>query len=384
MGIRNLVFYITDGSGHHQAALALSNAIRKESPSDDVLTMNCFHYTNPVLEKIVRKSYLNLIRTTPEVWEFLYDNHRIYRKIRQFRHLIHTYNSPVLGVLLRDYRPDMVVCTQAFPCGLLADLKRSHAYNGLLVGVLTDFASHCYWVYDEVDYYIVHHNATKAKLVNQGVDSEKILTFGIPIDPVFSSRSVDCMRLYTELNFSKESFTILLTGGGRGVGSLEKAAHIIDSIDAPVQLMVVVGTNHALYRRLCRRKWRKPVRIFGYVNNMHMLMRISSIVISKAGGLTVAEALSLQIPLIIVSPIPGQEENNSTFLTSQGCAFRVNAEEELIGEIKKIISQPSILQGVKKNMSVVSRPDAAVTFARYFMNRVSKEAAGVTDGYVST
>ena len=118
---RVLLMYISEDSGHHCASISIEKAIRGISPDSQIMNINAFNYTNPILEKVINRAYMGLVKRTPEIWDYLYDNPRVLERTRRLREIIHNLNSPKLKVLLDDFKPDAVVCTQAFPCGMVAD-----------------------------------------------------------------------------------------------------------------------------------------------------------------------------------------------------------------------------------------------------------------------
>jgi processive 1,2-diacylglycerol beta-glucosyltransferase len=143
--------YISEISGHHSATLAIEKALKILQPNVEILNINAFNYTNPISEKVVNRLYLGIIKRTPQIWDYLYDNPTIAKKIEKMKETIHKFNSPKLKRLFDKFKPDAVVCSQAFPCGMCADYKRTYDSHIPLVAVLTDYVPHSYWIYDRVD-----------------------------------------------------------------------------------------------------------------------------------------------------------------------------------------------------------------------------------------
>ena len=152
---RILLMYITKVSGHRQATVAIQQSLRQLYPYIFAPAVNGFGYTYPVLEKVVNKAYMSVIKRTPKVWDYLYDNPQIVKQSESIKKFLHKTSHEKIGRLFARYRPDTVVCTQAFPCGMVADYKKEHGLDTKLIGVLTDFAPHSFWINDGVDYYIV-------------------------------------------------------------------------------------------------------------------------------------------------------------------------------------------------------------------------------------
>ncbi|GAG10353.1 unnamed protein product, partial [marine sediment metagenome] len=160
-----LLMYISNDSGHHRATLAIEKIFHLRDKDIETLNVNSFNYTNPVLEKIINKTYMSVINRKPEFWGYLYDNPRILKKTRRLRESIHRHNTEKLKNLIDAFRPDAVICTQAFPCGMVADYKKTFNVKLKLFAVLTDYAPHSYWIYDTVDAYFVPSQETGQRLI---------------------------------------------------------------------------------------------------------------------------------------------------------------------------------------------------------------------------
>jgi UDP-N-acetylglucosamine:LPS N-acetylglucosamine transferase len=182
---RILLLYISNNSGHHRAIKAIDEALHSEIPGIRTLSINSFNYTNPILEKVINSVYNKVIKTKPEVWEYLYDNPKIVRRTRKVRKLIHKFNSGKLKKLLKNFKPDAVICSQAFPCGMIADLKKTYNLDFPLVGVLTDYAPHSYWMYDNVDAYIVPSEQTKDRFIRNNIKETRVFRSVSRSAPVF-------------------------------------------------------------------------------------------------------------------------------------------------------------------------------------------------------
>lgn len=361
--------YITLNSGHHRAACAIENALKQISPGTQTLNINAFAYTNPILEKIINQTYMSVIKNKPEVWEYLYDNPKVLKSVQGMRDAIHKFNSKKLKALLEDFRPDAVVCTQAFPCGMIADYKYNSNLSLPLVGVLTDHAPHSYWIFPNVDCYLVPSEASREKFIKNGIDQTKIKVFGIPIDPKFSKQH-DKNELCDKLGFDRQKPIVLIMGGSQGLGPVENIVNMLGGIDIEFQFVVVCGSNARLEKRLRARakKYLKKLLVLGHVDNVDELMEVSSLVITKSGGLTTAEALSKDLPMIIVHPIPGQELKNTEFLLNQGVALRAEDSEDIAALVQELLLHSNKLTEMRLRAAELKKPGAALDIADLVLN----------------
>ncbi len=363
-----LLLYISISSGHHRAALALEKALEILDPTIEVLNINSLNYTNPLVEKVINRTYMGVIKNSPEVWEYLYDNPKVFRNISKLRDLIHRFNSGKLKTLLDDFKPDVIVCTQAFPCGMVADYKNSFGLDVPLIGVLTDCAPHSYWVFDSVDYYIVHSESAMKELVKNGISADRIRTFGIPIDPKFADK-LNAEEIMSKIGMRKGIPTILIMGGGQGLGPIPEVVFSLNKISRPVQMLIVVGTNERLFRWLKKKKstFRMNSFIYGYVSNIDELMSVATLIITKPGGLTISEAMSKNLPMIIVQPIPGQEAKNTEYLLKEGVAIKTDSPRDVGVLTEALLNQPAKLEHMRQNAKRIAGVNSAVETARLIL-----------------
>ena len=384
---RVLLLYISNNSGHHRATRAIEEALHLARTDVKVVNMNCFNYTNPVTEKVLNSIYNKVIKIKPEVWENLYDNPKVYRRTRKLRKLIHRMNSKKLERLIKKSNPDVIACTQAFPCGMVADYKKKINKKMLkskgkdkdkykdfdVVGVLTDYAPHSYWMYDNVSAYIVPSKQCKKRFIDSGIQKERVHPFGIPVSPkFFKSTNKEATR--RSLRLSDDLKTILIMGGGQGLGPIEDLIYTINTIEKPFQVIVVCGTNKKLKKWLEKRKllFRKKMAILGYTKEVEMLMAVSDIVVSKPGGLTTAEALTKNLPIVIVNPIPGQEAKNTDFLLSEGVAVKAKSPLDAAVLIEELLNNPKKLSQMTLNAKKHSQPQSAIKAAELILDLIEK------------
>jgi processive 1,2-diacylglycerol beta-glucosyltransferase len=360
-----LLLYISVLSGHHRAAMAIEKALRHFSPETQVYSINAFHYTNPILERVINRTYNGIIKRTPEVWEYLYDNPKVVKNTQALKDMMHRYNSLKMKNLIEDFKPDIIACTQAFPCGMVADYKSTFSKNLPLVGVLTDFYPHSYWIYDTVDIYAVASQDAKDMLISNGILPEKIQVTGIPIDMKFNI-PCDKNNICKNLGLDSLKKTVLIMGGSGGLGPIKKVVFALNKISYDIQIIVVSGTNNRLntYLRRYIRKMNKRIIVINYTDNIDELMGISDIIITKPGGLTVSEALSKELPIVIINPIPGQESKNAEFLLKEGAAVKAFNEHDAAILVDNLCSTEAKLESMKKNAQRIAMPYSAINTAK--------------------
>ena len=365
---RVLLLYISVNSGHQKAALAIEKALRLVDPETEILNVNSFNYTNPLVEKVINRTYLGVIKNRPEVWEYLYDNPKVFRSLGRLRDLIHKFNSGKLKTLLDEFKPDVIACTQAFPCGMIADYKTSFGLDVPLIGVLTDCYPHSYWFFDSIDYYIVNSETATKRMEEHGIPREKVKVYGIPIDPKFSEK-VDAGGIRKRLGLDPELPTVLIMGGNQGLGPIAELVNELNKVSSPFQLIVVAGSNKRLFGWLERRKrsLRFKTVVYGFTTEVYELMSVSTLIVTKPGGLTISEALSKELPIIILNPIPGQEAKNTEYLISEGAAVKADNAADAALLTDMLLGNRSKLEHMRANAQRIAKPRSSTDIARLIL-----------------
>jgi len=375
--LRILLMYITKVSGHRQATLSIQESLRKLEPTIEVPAINGFGYTYPLLEKIVHNTYMSVIKTTPQVWDYMYDNPKIVKKSQSIKKFLHKTSHEKIEKLFSKHTPDAVVCTQAFPCGMVADYKQEKKLGTKLIGVLTDFSPHSYWLNEGVDYYVVPSEEAKERFIQKGVNPSAIKVLGIPIRQKFSFK-LDRSAIASQLGLNPNIPTVLIMGGGSGLGPMKLTLKSLIKVKTNFQIIVLSGTNKKIVNSLRRRasKSDKKILIYEFANNVDELMELADLIITKPGGVTTAECLAKGLPMIIVNPIPGQETRNTDFLIRQGIAIRIDDTGDIGEEVELLLNSPVRLKTMQNAAYKFAKPHASADIAKLILEE-TKGSLGV-------
>lgn len=365
-----LLMYISEHSGHHQAAIAIERALREKYAGVNTRKVNTFRYTNPILERFINSAYMNLIKRRPEIWGRIYDNPDVARKTASLRRRLTALNLRKFKRLIAAFAPDVVACTQAFPCCMMAAYKRAFRAPIRLVGVLTDYAPHSYWIDDEVDIYAVPSDEVGHSLLKKGVPAHKIKPTGTPIDPRFAVPH-DKEKIKRRLGLNEGERTVLVMGGTQGIGPNAGMVRGLAASRYPFQMIFVAGVNKRLYGAVNRIAEKAGRRILSYafVDNIHELMDAADLIVTKAGGLTTAEALAKHLPMVIVNPLPGQERHNTEFLLKEGLAVNVRSEGDLPMLVEGLLANGSRLAEMRGRIKGFAKPHAASDIAELLLHK---------------
>jgi len=366
--------YITKVSGHRQATMAIQRALRQLDPYVEAPSINGFGYTYPVLEKIVNQAYMSVIKRTPKVWDYMYDNPKIVKKSQSIKKFLHKTSHAKIEKLFAKYKPDTVVCTQAFPCGMVADYKVAKKLDFTLIGVLTDYAPHSFWINEGVDYYIVPSMEAKDRFIKKGVAAAAIKPYGIPIRAKFANHP-DKNLIAQKLGLDLSVPVVLIMGGGQGLGPIKGVVKSLEKIEEPMQMIVLTGINKKLVKWITKRVDKSPKKIvyYEYANNVDELMEISTLIITKPGGMTTSESLAKGLPMVVINPIPGQEVRNTDFLLEKGIGIRIDKTKDVGEEIELLLKSPERLAAMKQAAYENSNPHAARDIAKLILHKTGTE-----------
>lgn len=369
-----LIATVTAGAGHVQAAAALEEAWRAMRPRDLIERLDVLEFTPKLYRKVYVEGYVKLVEHAPELWAMVFkktDNPALVRKLTRFRRAMARFISDKFVKRLKEFKPDVVLCTHYMPLEILGrlDTKGKSAPRPFTVSVVTDFEAHALWMEPAVDLYCVAAEETKARLVARGAEQNAVAVTGIPIAAKFSS-SVDAPAVRKRLGLRDDLPVLLVLSGGFGMGPVAAILHELDKLTVPLQTVVVCGRNEELRRELAVQERKHPTHVLGFASNMHELMAVSDLVVTKPGGLTSSEALALGRPMFVLNPIPGQEAANSDFLLEHGAAAKANRVEDLPFRLEKLLNSPK-LDEMARAARNLGKPDAAKAICLKVLERVS-------------
>ena len=375
--LRILVFSATFGAGHVRAAQALIEAWREEDPAVEIHHVDFGAFLSKTFNTVIKSTYIELIKHTPKLWgKFYYRTARI-QPDSVFQRFLNGLGRREFIKYIDSLNPDLIICTYPTIAGILAGLRERQILSVPVVTVVTDYAVHSQWIHPGVDLYIVGCDNVYRGLVRRGIDPDRIKVTGIPVSPRFE-KPLDRGKIAARLGLVPSRLTFLVMGGAYGVlGGAKWLCKILAEADFPLQAIVVCGQDEKLYKSLDSivAEARNPIVRFGFVNNVEELMAASDVIITKAGGLTVSEALTRRLPLVIYRPIPGQEEENAVFLQEIGAGRVATTEEELELILNRILTDPGELDRMRAAAAAALPGHAAERAVAHILQLVSNLAA---------
>lgn len=363
--MRILILTTDAGSGHRSAAQAIEAALlQRYGQSVQVSIANPLREPpSPPLLRQAEEYYLSTVQRAPE----RYDRAHALTDAAASAALLRSAMGLAVGDALRNllvrHVPNVVISVYPLFTSLVADAYRSARGRPGLITVVTDLGDvHHAWFSPGDDICVVPTARVRTRALGCGLDPQRVRIVGIPVHPRFAVQRAAPEILRRELGWRPDVPTILLIGGGAGVGPLAELAIAADETCQPVQLVIAAGRNNELAATLRARPWKNPAHIYGFVPLPDM-MHAADIVATKAGGLSVSEALAVGRPLLIYGAAPGQEAGNLEYVVHRGAAQYTPDAARFVEALQRWIDRPEARQAAADAARAAGRPSAAFEIA---------------------
>jgi processive 1,2-diacylglycerol beta-glucosyltransferase len=361
--MRLLILSVSAGAGHVRAADAIVAAARAATPAIEALHIDLLSLVPRDFKKLYAEQYIKLVEKLPQLWSYLYsksDRPTRDSLVGRLKRAAEKINTRRLTAEIEKFAPDAILCTHFLPAELLSRQKaRGKPLPPLWVQV-TDFDVHALWVHEHVDHYCVASDEVAFRLADRGVPRGNIHVTGIPVMPQFMEPlgRATCAR---ELGLTPDRFTVLMMAGGAGVGGLDELAARLLNLPHELQLVALAGRNADLLKRLQVLAKKHPGKLFplGFTTTVERVMTAVDLVVTKPGGLSVSECLAQRKPMLLVSPIPGQEERNADYLLEAGAAIKAVDGATLEFKLSRLLESPARLRAMSEAAHRISTPRAA-------------------------
>jgi processive 1,2-diacylglycerol beta-glucosyltransferase len=355
--MRVLVTYASAGAGHRRAAEAVYEYLKENRRDLEVELTDILPLAGGFFRFFYNAGYPLLVNRATWLWGFLFwlTEWRLTRGLgRWFSSCANYVGCRRFVKYLKDKNFDFIVSTHFLNSELAANLKTRDKIKSKLITVITDFGVHPFWISEGTDLYIAASGPTKDKLISMGVAPDRIQDSGIPCSRVFTADIPDRKQAAAKLGIDAHKFTLLLMTGSFGSGPLEQIA---EAFSGQAQILVVCARNKKLFARLTKRHM-QDVKAFGFVNNAQELMAASDAIITKPGGLSIAELLSAGLFPIFISAIPGQEQENARVLSSYGIGCMPKDIAQICRMARELRDEPSKLKALRDAAGKAAKPFA--------------------------
>ena len=362
--VRVLFFSVTAGGGHNTTARAVAEALAQQGVQTKIV--DAYRLSGRFMYYTVSRGYL----LASSYLKYGYG--AVYRVLEHRRGNAYRLSPARLSgrslakkfaAVIREYDPDVVVCTHPFAGRILDIAKERHGFRAKTVGIVTDFTLHPYWEEAlRLDRLILACEGLTPLAEKKGFTAAQIRPTGIPVHSAFAKEEAK-ETARTALGLSPTLPTLLIMGGSMGYGNMGKLLRRLDRLPLALQSVVVCGSNERAAKSIRRHPPKNPVLVLGFVDFVPRLMAAADLIISKPGGLTTSEALSRRLPMIMTAAIPGHEANNAAFLTQAGTALPLSRRLSLEKAVLSLLD-PERRRKMQAAIDAIRRPNATEALCR--------------------
>jgi processive 1,2-diacylglycerol beta-glucosyltransferase len=365
------VLSVSAGAGHVRAAEALVATAKLHHPGVEAIHIDVMDLVPKLFRKIYAEKYVDVVNRHPALWGYLYhtaDKQRDDSTITRIRRVIEKLNTRGLVKKLEEMQPDAVICTHFLPAQILSRMIAKKKWATPVWTVVTDFDVHALWVHQRLTGYCAAAEEIAWRMRERGLADTRIEVTGIPIMPVFvEQRSREaCAK---EAGIDPKRTTLLVMSGGLGVGAIDQLCERILAIPGDHQVLALAGKNAALLEKLKAIATKHPGRFFpqGFTRTIERLMTCADLALTKPGGLTTSECLAVGLPMLVVSPIPGQEERNADYLLEAGAALKAHDLAGVDFRVRQLLAAPKRLAAMRERALAIATPRAAQVILRHVL-----------------
>lgn len=360
-----LIFYGSYGAGHLSAARSIKECIDTNYKNIETKMVDCIEYINKLLNKISTKTYDELSKKAPWAWEKVYCSSQS-GHLSQISNRANAIMAIKLNKLIQNYNPDLIISTHPFSTQMCGYLKKKGKINCKIATILTDYAPHNQWLVhsDYIDYYFVAHYGMKLQLEKTGIPESKVFATGIPLSNRFLAH-YNKEEILKQFGLSKDKKTVLFFAGGSSHFTSGNTYEIFESFIESfpnLQLLTITGHNPKLKKHFDElvevTDTSSNVKVLSFTDKVPELMSVSDLVITKPGGLTTTESLASGLPIIVINPIPGQEEENAQFLQDQKVAIWLKKDDDIKTILTNLFSSPYDLKNMKIRARLLAKKNS--------------------------
>ncbi len=371
---KNILILTADaGFGHRSAAIALKSAFEELYP--DLFSISLINPLDnkkaPNFLKESQSEYDKWVRNVPELYKFGYELSDASIPVTILETILVVSLFEVFHEIIEEYKPDFVINTYPLYQAPFVAVRSLQKKSIPMVTIVTDLATvHQIWFNEKVDWLIVPTEIVRYDAIEIGVDPEKISVIGIPVNPMIFLIHETKQELRKTLSWD-ENLTCILAVGSKRIEHFKEKLSILDHSGFSFQLIIVTGKDKILYDELKTLEWHHKVFLYEFVDRMPEFMRASDLLIAKAGGLIVTEALASGLPMILIDVIPGQETGNAQFVLDGNAGFWVKNPSEFIENFGDLmVDGNKKLNVTQENAKKLGKPSSAMQIARFVIDKL--------------
>ncbi len=362
-----LILTLSAGQGHNSTAKAVNNVFTESG--HDCKTLDICYEVNKPVGFTVDKGYLFSVNHLASLYSKTYT--KLLKREAGKRDItlkIARYLSKKLRTRILDFAPDVIVCTHVF-CGMvIKPYITNKEINAKTIGILTDYTLHPYWEETTfLDHIVVPAQELLDECLKKGYNSEQIASIGIPIQKKFSTH-ISKADARERLGLMTDKPVITVMSGSMCYGGLAETVKALDKLSECFQIIAICGSSKKELKKLQESNFRHKILKLGFVDEVNVIMDASDCIITKPGGISTAEAISRELPMILTKAIPGHEERNLQFLVREGAALQVTKYESIDKLLKRFLTDTQLRESMLSATKRLSRNDAATKLLELTIN----------------
>ena len=376
-----LLLFSDTGGGHRSAAEAIIEAIGLEF-GDAITTemVDVFKQHSPMPINRLPQWYPYMVKV-PQLWGAGFNISDGRARVRAFTATLWPAVSRIARNIVNSHPSDLVVTVHPLANSFI--LKALGKNHPPFVTVVTDMVTtHALWYDTRADLICVPTDIARFRAIEYGMEPDNVITVGQPIAARYCAPAGDKATLRGKLGWPRDKFTVVLVGGGEGMGPLGQTARAIDESGLDLALVVVAGRNARLKKSLDEHEWRVPTRIYGFTRDLPDFMRAADVLITKAGPGSIAESLNAHLPIILYAKLPGQEDGNVTYTVDEGAGVWAPTPQRVVSALRDWVTQPGAREKVVQACCHAARPNSSLDIAHAIGDKlgltVSDQAGSVS------
>ncbi len=371
----HILFLFSDtGGGHRSAAEAIIEALEAEyGDAFSTEMLDFFKSHAPIPFNKMPDWYPDMVKA-PHLWGLSFKISDGRRRARAIITSMWPYVGRAVRALVRDHPADLVVTVH--PLANTIILKAMGHNRPPFVTVVTDMVTtHALWYDPNADLVCLPTEMARQRAIEYHMPPEKLRVVGQPVALRYCVPVGNKAELRAKLGWEQDKTTVLLVGGGEGMGPLGKTARAVAASGLDLSLVIVTGRNQRLKAHLESLDWPIPVHIYGFTREMPDFMRAADVLVTKAGPGTIAEALNAGLPIILYAKLPGQEDGNVTFVVKERVGVWAPSPKQVVEVLTRWVQRPDVRQRYANHCLQAARPDAARQIARSIAELLGYPAA---------
>jgi 1,2-diacylglycerol 3-beta-galactosyltransferase len=360
----HILFLMSDtGGGHRAAARAIEAALQVRHPDQvTVELVDLWKDYMPFPLSTMPRTYAHWINRSPSTYSAqFWANERLFASARWSR-MYCAQMFPRMKRMYADHPADMIVCVHSVFVRPAVYALRKLRLAKPFITVITDYAwPPIVWYDPAVDRCLVPTEPAYRRALALGLQPSQLALTGAPVHPKFTNVTLTRREARDQLGWNTDAPVILLVGGGDGMGPLVATAQAIDSAptDASPELVVVAGKNQAMKAALDAISWKRPTRIYGFVDNLQVFMRAADLLITKAGPATITEAAIIGVPLVLNGAIKYQESPNIDYVVEHHAGVYAPGPRRVAESISRLLTNNgTALHDLAQGIKSIAQPDA--------------------------